>query len=447
MIEPIDQEPPASVHAEQCVLGSVLMVPELLDDVAMILRESDFYSHANGRIYHHMLALSAAGQVPDSTLLIETLKRARELDAVGGMNYLVDIADAVSTPAVAMDLARIVRSKAVMRRLLLAGSEIQQLANDPSQDAREAVGQAETLVLGLLDDRAETATVTVGEAAAEAHEWINARLDRGEGLSGLPTGFEDLDRMTGGFHPGQLVILAARPGVGKSALASNICEHLAVGAGNCTLFVSLEMSRTELAERLMCSISKVNGHRLRNGYATPLDRGRLAMAKDRLTAAPLHLDDAPGRTVTEIGSIARRMKRDGLRLIVVDYLQLITPDSPRDPRQEQVAKIARRLKGLARELKVPILCLAQLNRQSTEKAEAPKLSHLRESGAIEQDADVVLLIHRPDAGEPELIIAKQRSGPTGTVNLIWEADYAQFRSKPLGKQCETPEDFIGDLGW
>jgi len=256
-------------------------------------------------------------------------------------------------------------------------------------------------------------------------------------------GFADLDSKTAGLHNSELVILAARPSMGKTALAMNVAENVALGQNSPTLFVSLEMSSLELADRLLCSVARVNGHRLRNGTISQDDRLRLVEKSATLSQAPLFVDDAPSRTVTEIAAAARRIKRrqGGLGLIVIDYLQLIEPDNPRDPRQEQVAKIARRLKGLAREMAVPVMCLAQLNRQTEMgKENIPRLSHLRESGAIEQDADVVLFVHReeyyhrgedqkPYAGQAQIICAKQRNGPVGEIDLEWLRDFTRFQDR------------------
>jgi replicative DNA helicase len=252
---------------------------------------------------------------------------------------------------------------------------------------------------------------------------------------GIETGFKDLDSLTGGLHNSELVILAARPSMGKTALALNMAEYVAIELNITVLFVSLEMSSLELADRLLCSRARVDSHRLRNGTISNDDRRKLVERAGEISQAPLFVDDTPSRNMTEIAATARRLKRKNeLGLIVIDYLQLIDPDNLRDQRQEQVARIARRLKGLARELEVPVLCLAQLNRQAeVAKENRPRLSHLRESGAIEQDADTVMLLHRPDRYEPgqhegiiEIIVAKQRNGPTGDIKLAWLSKFTRF---------------------
>jgi replicative DNA helicase len=272
---------------------------------------------------------------------------------------------------------------------------------------------------------------------------MEARLSGDYDSGGAETGFTNFDEMTGGLHSGELIILAARPSMGKTALAMNIGEHVSINQKLPVLFVSLEMSGIELADRMLCSLARVNGHRLRNGTISADDRERLIRKANEISTAPLFVDDSPSRTVSEIAATARRIKRreGDLGMIVIDYLQLIEPDNSRDPRQEQVAKIARRLKGIARELEVPLLCLSQLNRQAEDsKDHRPRLSHLRESGAIEQDADVVMFVHREEyyhrgderaqfAGQAEIIIAKQRNGPIGDVELTWEADFTRFSDR------------------
>jgi replicative DNA helicase len=287
-------------------------------------------------------------------------------------------------------------------------------------------------------------------------ERIDARMKGTHSVGGVDTHFTDYDSMSGGLHNGELVILAARPSMGKTAFALNVAENVALLGHAPVLFVSLEMSGIELADRLLCSVARVNGHKLRNGSITQEDRKRLVEKAVEISGAPLYVDDSPSRTVSEIAAVARRIRQreKALGLIVVDYLQLIEPDNPKDPRQEQVAKIARRLKGLAREAGVPVLCLAQLNRQAEEgKDHRPRLSHLRESGAIEQDADVVMFVHREEyyhrgdeasqyAGQAEIIIAKQRNGPIGEVELTWEKEFTRFQDRAPERHNEF-NDYAG----
>jgi replicative DNA helicase len=441
----LDRQPPRSVEAERAVLGSLLLLPETCDEVALIVRPGDFYDTAHERIYGHILALHDAGQTIDPTLLVQRLKDAGEYETVGGAAYLLELGQSVSTAAHAEHYARIIRDKALLRSLIHASTDILQEASDPTVEAREMLARAEERVFRILDTKGETQVKSVREVLQESLARVDARMKHEHAYGGLETGLIDYDDLTGGLHDSELVILAARPSMGKTALALNIVEHVAIderGPGRPVLFVSLEMSSLELGDRLLCSRARVNSHRLRNGQITTEESRKLVQTAADVSKAPLMIDDSPSRNMTEIAATARRLKRrDELALVVVDYLQLIEPDNPRDPRQEQVAKIARRLKGLARELNVPVLCLAQLNRQvEATRDNKPQLNHLRESGAIEQDADLVMFVHREEyyqsndedrervKGQADLMIRKQRNGPTGDIKLIWRHEFTRFEN-------------------
>jgi replicative DNA helicase len=437
-----ERQMPQSMEAEKSVLGSILLLPEVFDEVALILRVSDFYSDANRTIYEHLLIMHDGGRSIDPMLLVESLRRAEAYEAIGGAAYLAEIGQIVPTAAHAEYYARIVAEKAVLRSLIHAGTDIVHDAYDPALETREALSRAEEKVFSILESRGSGDLSSINDVLHESLERIDARLDNQHAFGGVETGFDDFDQLTGGLQKSELIILAARPSMGKTALAMNITEHVAVQLRVPSLFVSLEMSALELGDRLLCSVAEVNGHRLRNGTITAEERRKLVRTAGEISEAPLFIDDSPSRTMTEIAANARRLKRrEGLGLIVIDYLQLIEPDNSRDPRQEQVAKIARRLKGLARELEVPVLCLAQLNRQvEASRDNKPQLSHLRESGAIEQDADVVMFVHREEyyqtneedrervRGEADLLVRKQRNGPTGDVKLTWLHDFTRFRN-------------------
>ena len=280
------------------------------------------------------------------------------------------------------------------------------------------LSKAEEKVFSILESRGTGEVNKISDVLHESLVRLDARMDQDHAAGGLETGFEDLDQLTGGLQNSELIILAARPSMGKTALAMNIAEHAAVNVGAPVLFVSLEMSAIELGDRLLCSVAEVNGQRLRNGTITGDERRKLVQTAAEISQSPLYIDDSPSRTMTEIAANARRLKRrEGLNLIVIDYLQLIDPDNSRDPRQEQVAKIARRLKGLARELEVPVLCLAQLNRQvEATRDNKPQLSHLRESGANEQDADVVMFVHREEYFQTSEEDREQFRGPSRFID-------------------------------
>ena len=442
--ELLDRIPPHSLDAEKAVLGSLLLDPQMCDEVALLLRPEDFYVEANGKLFAHLMAMHDEGGRIDATLLVERLRRYGDLAAVGGPAYLGEVAQSVPFAAHAVYYARIVREKATLRDLIHAGAEIIRDAYDDSIEPEQIVGEAEQKIFAVHDRRTTAQVTPIDQLLVEAFARIDARLERGEGV-GIPTGFADLDQLTGGLHDSEFIVLAARPSMGKTALATCIAEQVAIDAQVTTLFVSLEMARLELAQRMLCSQGRIDATKFRSGFLSGEDRHKLVEAAARLGKAPLLIDDSPSRTVTEIAACARRLKRrQNLGLVIIDYLQLIQPDNPKDPRQEQVARIARRLKGLARELKIPVLCLAQLNRQAEmgKEGHRPRLSHLRESGAIEQDADVVMFIHREEyycrsreeaeqsgvAGIGEVIVAKQRNGPTGTVKLAWLERHTRFEN-------------------
>jgi replicative DNA helicase len=440
--EIFDRQPPCNLDAEKGVLGSVLLLPEVLDDLALILRCEDFYDEANGRLYSHMLALHEAGRPVEVTLLVDRLKGAGDYDLVGGAAYLYEVGTAVHHAASAAHYAGIVKDKAILRSLIHTSTDILRDAYDQAIPARDMLNRAEQKMFGILESDGGGKVSDIRSVLMEAMARIDKRMSGELAAAGIETGFTDLDVLTGGLHNGELVILAARPSMGKTALALNMAEHVALKSHVPVLFVSLEMSSLELADRMLCSIAEVDGNRLRNGHITQDERKRLVEKNAHLGEAPLFIDDSPSRTMTEIAAASRRLKRrGGLGLVVIDYLQLIEPDNPSDSRQEQVARIARRLKGLARELAIPVLCLAQLNRQAeVTRDNKPRLSHLRESGAIEQDADVVMFVHREEyyqtseerrqevAGQAQIIIAKQRNGPTGEVHLTWHHKYTRFRN-------------------
>jgi len=441
--ENLDRLPPHNLDAEKGVLGSILLDPNLADDVALLLRPEDFYAEANQRLYANILAMHDEGGRIDATLLLERLRSSGDLEAVGGAAYLAEVAHAVPYAAHAVYYAEIVRAKATVRELIHASTTILRDAYEPTIDPRELVSRAEEQIFAVHDRRSTDQITSIQDLLVEAFQKIDARLENGEGV-GVPTGFQDLDNLTGGLHDSEFVVLAARPSMGKTALAMNIAEYVAIEANVPTLFVSLEMARLELGQRMLCSQGRIDASKFRSGFLSGEDRKKLVEASARLGKAPFFVDDTPARTCTEIAACARRLKRkSNLGLIVIDYLQLIQPDDPRDPRQEQVAKMARRLKALARELRIPVLCLAQLNRQTEQGKEGhrPKLSHLRESGAIEQDADVVMFIHREEyyhtreeamekgiCGQADVIVAKQRNGPTGDVKLAWFDKFTRFEN-------------------
>ncbi|MGB1926351.1 MAG: replicative DNA helicase [Rubripirellula sp.] len=440
--EILQRQQPFDLEAEMGVIGSVLLLPEISDDIAS-LRADDFYDDSNRKIYETLREMHDTGEKIDITLLVSKLRTAGDYEKVGGAAYLAKLSASVPNAAHAIYYANIVTEKAVYRKLIASSTDILRDSYEQTSTAKELCAQAEQKIFAIMDGRSSQSVHSISDVLHQAMDRMEARLRDDYDAGGAESGFAQFDEMTGGLHSGELIILAARPSMGKTALAMNIGEYVSINQRLPVLFVSLEMSGIELADRMLCSLARVNGHRLRNGTISTDDRERLIRKANEISQAPLFVDDSPSRTVSEIAAAARRIKRreGDLGMIVIDYLQLIEPDNSRDPRQEQVAKIARRLKGIARELEVPLLCLSQLNRQAEDsKDHRPRLSHLRESGAIEQDADVVMFVHREEyyhrgderaqfAGQAEIIIAKQRNGPIGDVELTWEADFTRFSDR------------------
>lgn len=439
----LERQPPQAVEAEKAVLGSLLLLPEVCDEVALVLRQDDFYDDANAIIFGHMLRMHDDGRQIDIMLLMQSLKDSGEYESIGGAVYLAEVGESVPTAAHAEYYAGIVREKAILRSLIYASTDILKESYDPTVEPRQMLSRAEEKIFGILESKGQGQVTPIRDVLQQALERIDSRMKNDHGAGGIETGLDDFDDLTGGMHGSELLILAARPSMGKTALALNMVEHAAIDNQEPVLFVSLEMSSLELGDRLLCSRARVNSHRLRNGKITAEESRSLVETAAQIANAPLYIDDSPSRTMTEISAAARRLKRrGGLSLIAIDYLQLIDPDNASDPRQEQVSKIARRLKGLARELDVPVLCLAQLNRQAEASGDKkPQLSHLRESGAIEQDADVVMFVHREEyyqtneedrervRGEADLLVRKQRNGPVGDVQLTWLHDYTRFTNR------------------
>ncbi len=448
--EILQRQIPFNSEAEASVLGSMVLLPDVCDDVVAIVRADDFHDPANRIIFEHLVQMHNENRKIDVALLRELLISRNQYEQVGGAAYLGQVFSAVPNAAHANYYAGIVREKSTYRNLIAACTEILHSAYESQDDPERALARAEEKIFAVTDLRSNKEIATLDMVLNDAMSRMDARMRGEHAIGTVETGFKDLDSLTGGLHASEFVVLAARPSMGKTAFAMNIAEHVVFTERKPVLFVSLEMTAIELVERLLCSISRVNGHRLRNGTISQDDRKRLVDKAGEICSAPLFIDDAPNRTVAEIAASARRIKRkeSGLGLIVVDYLQLIQPDRASDPRQEQVAGIARRLKFLARELKVPVLCLSQLNRQAEDARDhLPRLSHLRESGAIEQDADVVMFIHREEyflrgeersavEGEAQLIVAKQRNGPTDTLNLVWIKDFTRFESHAPDRHSE-----------
>jgi replicative DNA helicase len=438
--------PPQNLIAERALLGSLLRDNVCIGDVIPLVREDDFYVAANRFVYGAIFSLYDAGKPADLVTVADLLKlRGQTQEATYG--YLGDLWDAVATAANAEHYATIVAEHGTLRRLIHAATEILKNAYDRAGPAVRLIEEAEQAILGLSQIGALGTTVELRKAIGEVFDRIDARCNDAASMSGIPTGFVDLDTKTAGLQNSELIVLAARPSVGKTALALGIMRNMLLGQKMQIFFASLEQSRVEVAERLLCCQGQVDGQKLRRGMVSDEAIDRLTEAKEILLGdGTLHIDDSPHQTVSRIAANARRLKaRCGIGAVFVDYLQLIGQDKSRNRgqnRQEEVAETSRRLKLLARELKVPVVVLAQLNREveyrsagqngedGGRKKGRPRLADLRDSGAIEQDADTVLLLHREEGspGTIEVIIAKQRNGPTGDLTLAFLKPFTRFEN-------------------
>jgi replicative DNA helicase len=434
--------PPQNLEAERSVLGSMLRDNGMIGDIVQIIRPDNFYTDAHQKIFQAIVALYDKGHPADLVTLAEHLKEQKQIEDIGGYPYLAELWDAAPTAANAEYYARIVRDKAIVRSLIHAGSEILRDAYDQGQPADELLECAERKIFDIAQLGITGQTYTLEQALAEAYDRIDTR-HQGDAMSisGLSTGFVDLDEKTAGLQNSELILVAARPSVGKTAFALNLARHVAVEEKQPLFFVSLEQSRIELAERLLCCQARVDSHKLRKGHLSADEMQRLIEAGGILGKAKLFIDDTPGQGMLRIAANARRLKmRHGIRTMFIDYLQLIEPDNRRDNRQEQVANISRRLKFLARELQIPVVALAQVNRSSEDRQDhRPRLADLRESGSLEQDSDTVMLLHRPEMYEPgqhegtvEVIIGKQRNGPTGEITLTYIKQFMRFENFAVG---------------
>lgn len=449
-----DRVPPSNLDAEKGVLGSLLLLNDTIDDVAEFLTATHFYSDRHQAIYGAIHELYEAGvRGIDVVTLGEQLEKRKKLEECGGHPYLLELLQSVPHAAHAKYYATIVREKAVQRALIGACTEVLRDCYDAEKPIDEILQCAEQNVFRILEQQESGDKISIDQILLDAWARIEQRVHSAGGPTGLPTGFTDLDAKTNGFQPSELIILAARPSMGKTALVCNFAEAMAA-AGNGVLIFSLEQSKLELAERFLCIRAQVDGHRLRSGLLDEAERHRLMVASSELNEMPLFIDDRPGRTVSQISAIARRLKRQAkLGIVIVDYLQLVEPEDKKAPREQQIAYISRRLKFIAKELEIPVIALAQLNRGvELREDKRPRLADLRESGAIEQDADLISFLHRPSAydpedrpGEAEVIIAKHRSGPTGIVTLTWRPQYMRFEDYASALEPEGGYNF-GDEG-
>ena len=428
--------PPQNLDAEKGLLGSILLNNHVIDEVADVFHADDFYLDSHQRIYRAILRLHESGTHGfDAVTVGEALAKQNELKESGGDDYLIELLESVPHGAHAKYYAKIIRDKAIQRRLIFACTDILRDAYDDGHETEDLLNKAEQQIFAILEQQEASNKIELKDILLDTFARIDARLELGGAISGLSTGFRDLDKQTNGLQPSELVILAARPSMGKTAFVLNLAEAVADRSQAAVIVFSLEQSKHELAERFLCIRGKLDMHKLRKGELDEDDRDKLLRVSSELSEMPVFIDDQPGRSMSQINAICRRLKRkDNIRLVIIDYLQLIEPEDKRAPREQQIAQITRRLKFLAKELSVPVVALAQLNRGvELRDDKRPRLADLRESGAIEQDADIVMFLHRPEMydpedhpGEAEVIVAKHRNGPTGICRLSFKKQYMQF---------------------
>lgn len=436
--------PPHNLHAEESLLGAMLLSKDAIAAATEVgVTGDDFYKPAHGHIYDAICGLYSTGEPVDPVTVAEALRRQDLLDAIGGPALLVTLQ--ASTPATtsAARYARIIEEHALLRRLIGVASEIAESAYEVPDDVVGAIDRAESLVFQVAQHRVTDSMSVIGNLLDDNLNRLEALYERGEAITGVPTGYQDLDDLLAGLQPSNLVVVGARPAMGKTAFSLGMATHAAVEGGRPALVFSLEMSQLELSQRILCAEARVDSTKVRTGRLTPADWGKISHAVGRLAEAPIYIDDNANVTVMDIRAKARRLRSQlgDLGVIVIDYVQLMTGRSNAESRQVEVSEISRNLKILARELETPVVALAQLNRQLEQRTDKrPMLSDLRESGSLEQDADVVLFLYRDevynpdseDRGTAEVLVAKHRNGPVGKVRLAWLEHYTKFANMARG---------------
>ncbi|CAB4684152.1 MAG: replicative DNA helicase [Actinobacteria bacterium] len=429
-----ERTPPQDVIAEQSVLGGMLLSKDAISEVVEILRERDFYRPAHELIYDAIIDLYSRGEPADPVTVSAELTKRGDLTRAGGAPYLHTLISSVPTAANASYYAKIIRERAIMRRLVEAGTKIVQLGYTVEGEVDDAVNAAQAEVHAVTERRAAEDYIQLSELLPAAFDEIE-KISSGVMGEGVKSGFKDLDALTHGFHPGNMIVLAARPAVGKSTLGLDIARYASIHKGDTSVIFSLEMSRSEITMRMLSAEARVPLNNIRSGSLTDEEWARMARRMGEISEAPMFIDDSPNLSLMEIRAKARRLKqRHNLKLIVIDYLQLMTSGKRVENRQQEVSEFSRQLKLLAKELNVPVIAISQLNRSPEQRSDKkPMLSDLRESGSIEQDADVVILLHRDDlydqqnrSGEADLIVAKHRNGPTRTITVSAQLHFARF---------------------
>ncbi|ADW17980.1 replicative DNA helicase [Desulfobulbus propionicus DSM 2032] len=432
--------PPQNIEAEQAVLGTILLQDKALLKIVEVLEPEDFYRDAHKTIYAAMRTLFEKREPHDLITVTGLLGDQNKLEEVGGAAYLASLTDIIPFSGTLVHHAQIIRKKSILRKLIQTTSEVAARCYDAQDDIETLVDQAEKTIFEIAHSNKGQGFQPMGTIVPRAFERITRLFDKQEHITGVATGYDELDRMTAGLQPAELIILAARPSMGKTALAMNIVQHAALIGKVAVAVFSLEMSMESLALRMLCSVGRIDSQRIRTGKLHDNDWPKLTRATGMLADAPIYIDDTPGLTVLEMRAKARRLKSEhDLGLIVVDYLQLMQGKSNSENRAQEISEISRSLKAMAKELDVPVLALSQLNRSLENRTDKrPQLADLRESGAIEQDADVIMFIYRdevynraednPNRGLAEIIVGKQRNGPTGMIKLTFLGEYTTFEN-------------------
>ncbi len=432
----VDRTPPQDLNAEQCVLGGMMLSKDAIADVVESLREADFYKPAHAGVYGAIIDLYSRGEPADAVTVADHLAKQGELVRIGTASYLHTLIASVPTAANAGYYARIVSEQAILRRLVEAGTRIAQMGYTAEGDVDNLVDNAQQQIYDVTSQRSADDYQPLSALMNGTLEEIEAIHNRDGEMVGVPTGFADLDSLTNGLHPGQMVIVAGRPAMGKSTLGLDFARSASIKNGLTSVIFSLEMARNEIVMRLLSAEAQIPLSNMRSGSMGEAEWTRLAMKMSQVSEAPLFIDDSPNMTMMEIRAKCRRLKqRHDLRLVVLDYMQLMTSGRKVESRQQEVSEFSRQLKLLAKELELPVVALSQLNRGPEQRQDKkPMLSDLRESGSLEQDADLVVLLHREDhyesesprAGEADFIVAKHRNGPTGIVTVAFQGHYSRF---------------------
>lgn len=431
--------PPHSIEAEEAVIGGVLLDNTALDRALELVKPDDFYREAHRKVMRAIVELNGRSEPVDLVTLAEALQVRNELQEVGGASYLAELAERVPTAANIAYYARIVKDKSLLRMLIHTTTEIAMRSYEKQGSVESFLDDVEHQIYEIAESKVRPSFLRVGEIIVDSMKQIEQLYERHELVTGVPTGFKDLDKKTAGLQPSDLIIIAGRPSMGKTAFALNLAQYAALEADTGVAVFSLEMSKEQLVLRMLCSEARVDQSKVRSGFAQERDYPRLAIAAQRLSEVPIYIDDTPALSILELRAKARRLRRDRdarLGLIIVDYLQLMRGVET-DSREQEISSISRSLKALAKELNVPVVALSQLNRQVEQRADKrPVMADLRESGAIEQDSDVIMFLYRPcvydktaEERDAEVIIGKQRNGPTGTVQLTFFSEHTRFESR------------------